>query len=467
MNILNYKNFYFIGIKGVGMTMLAQSLLERGKKVVGVDVADVYMTDKVLREAKIPVRIGFDATRIPAHAVIIYSSAYTVENNVEVAWIHQHPELYKKLPVLNYAQAIGSLFSACHGIAVCGSHGKTTVSAWLGFVLREVGLDPSVLVGARVPQFQGSAILGKSKYFVAEADEYQNKLQYFQPAGIILNNIDFDHPDYFKTRTAYYQVFADFAAKLKKTGFLVANANDVQIRKLLPLVKGQVITYALADKVTNKIDCVNLLGHSIRRADGCQYFQVNDLGEFKIKLLGQHNIENALAVLSAGLALGLNPADLKKALSSFKGTARRAELMGKYKGINIFDDYGHHPTEVLATLQAFKEAYPDKRLVTVFHPHTFTRTKALFKDFVDSFSGADVLGILEIYGSAREKQGGVSSRDLVKAIKVAGRKKPALYLKDFDQALTWLQKTLRPNDLLLLIGAGDIFRVGERLLKKK
>jgi len=390
-----------------------------------------------------------------------------VENNVEVAWIKKHPELYKKLPVINYAQAIGALFSTCHGIAVCGSHGKTTVSAWLGFVLREVGLDPSVLVGARVPQFKGSAILGKSKYFVAEADEYQNKLQYFQPAGIILNNIDFDHPDYFKTKASYYQVFADFALKLKKTGFLVANANDVQIRKLLPLVKGRVVTYALADKVTSRIECVNLLGHSVRRADGCQYFQINDLGEFKIKLLGQHNIENALAVLSAGLALGLNPIELKKALANFKGTARRAEFMGKYKGISIFDDYGHHPTEVRATLQAFKEAYPDKRLVTVFHPHTFTRTKALFKDFVHSFAEADVLGILEIYGSAREKQGGVSSRDLVQAIKVEGRKKPALYLKDFDQALNWLQKTLRPNDLLLLIGAGDIFRVGERLLKKK
>jgi len=307
------------------MTMLAQSLLERGKKVAGVDVADVYMTDKVLREAKIPVRIGFDATKIPQGAAIIYSSAYTVDNNVEVAWIKKYPQLYKKLPVINYAQAIGALFSTCHGIAVCGSHGKTTVSAWLGFVLREVGLDPSVLVGARVPQFKGSAILGKSKYFVAEADEYQNKLQYFQPAGIVLNNIDFDHPDYFKTKASYYQVFADFVSKLKKSGFLVANVNDAQIRKLLPLVKGQVVTYALADKVTSKIDCVNLLGHSIRHADGCQYFQVNDLGEFKIKLLGQHNIENALAVLSAGLAMGLNPVDLKKSLAGFKGTARRAE----------------------------------------------------------------------------------------------------------------------------------------------
>lgn len=467
MNLLSYKKFYLIGIKGVGMTMLAQFLKERGRAVSGVDFADVFMTDKVLRQEHISVRIGFDAAKIPADAVIIYSSAYTPENNPEVAFIQAHPERFKKLPVLNYAQAIGALFSSYRGIAVCGSHGKTTVTAWLGFVLKTAGLDPNVLVGARVPQLKGSAIMGKSDYFIAEADEYQDKLQYFQPYGIVLNNIDYDHPDYFKTKSAYYQAFARFTKKLPAAGFLVANAGDANIRKLLPAVPGRIFTYALADKLSRKQPAVSLLGHSIRRAGGWQYFQVNDFGEFKTRLLGRHNLENALAVLAAGLALGLDPRTLKKSLATFRGTARRAELMGRYQGIPVFDDYGHHPTEVKVTLQAFKEVYPDERLVAVFHPHTFTRTKVLFSDFVNSFAKVDVLGILEIYGSAREKQGGVSSRDLVTALKAAGRKRPAVYLKDFDQALIWLKKNLRPNDILLLIGAGDIFRVGERLLKKK
>ena len=466
MNILRYQKFYLLGIKGVGMTMLAQFLRAQGKDVSGVDIADVFMTDQVLRRAHIKVRFGFDAAYLPKDAVIIYSSAYTEDNNPERAYLSAHPEQFKKFPVLNYAQAMGFLFSSYQGLAVCGSHGKTTTAAWLGFVLKRAGLDPNILVGARVPQLKGSAVLGKSPYFIAEADEYQNKLQYFQPHGIILNNIDYDHPDYFKNKRAYFQVFVDFVAKLKKSGFLVANASDVQIRSLLPMVKGKIFSYALAESAPKGLT-VSLLAHSLHQEKTWQYFQVNDWGEFKIRLLGRHNVENALAVLASGLALNLDPRTLKKHLAAFKGTSRRAELLGRYRGIPVFDDYGHHPTEVKATLKAFKETYPNKRLVAVFHPHTFTRTKALFKNFVNSFSEADVLGILEIYGSAREKQGGISSRDLVSALKKAGRKNPVTYLSDFNGALEWLYKTLRPNDILLLIGAGDIFRVGEKLLKKK
>lgn len=466
MNLLKYKKFYLIGIKGVGMTMLAQFLDAKGKRVSGVDVADTFMTDAVLASKKIPVLVDFKIGQTPEDAVIIYSSAYNEKNNVELEAVF-NSKRSSKFPVLNYAQAIGSLFSSYQGIAVCGSHGKTTTTAWLGFVLKELGLEPNVLVGARVPQFKGSSIIGKSKYFVAEADEYQNKLQYFQPWGIVLNNIDFDHPDYFKSKKDYSQVFQDFVLKLKKTGFLVANASDKKIQALLPTVKSPVYTYALADKIKNKKIKVSLLGHSLRYANGWQYFQVNDWGEFKIRLYGQHNLENALAVLATGLAFGINPLAMKKALADFCGTARRAELLGKYKTIPVFDDYAHHPTEVKATISAFKEVYPNSRLVVLFHPHTFTRTKALFKDFVNSFSGVNLLGIMEIYGSAREKQGGVSSRDLVKALKNINSKQSLKYLKDFDQALVWLGKNLKTKDVLVLMGAGDIFRVGERLLNKK
>jgi len=466
IDLLSYKKFYFIGIKGVGMTMLAQFLHSRGKEVSGSDITDVFMTDAVLKKEGISFRAPFNPGNIPAGTVIIHSSAFTVENNAEVAYLEKNKDKFKRFPILNYAQAVGALFSSYRGIAVCGSHGKTTVSAWLGYVLRKAGIDANVLVGACVPQFKGSAVIGKSDLFVAEADEYQNKLQYFYPHGIVLNNIDYDHPDYFKNRRAYAGVFSAFTAKLKKDDFLVANAADAEIAKILPAVKGKIFTYALADKLKKKQAAVTLVGHSVRRENGWQYFQVNDFGEFKIRLLGSHNIENALAVLTAGLAVGLEPWLLKKALADFRGTARRAELMGKYKGISVYDDYGHHPTEVQATLKAFKEAFPKQRLVAVFHPHTFTRTKALYKDFIKSFDEVDVLGILEIYGSAREVQGGISSRDLISGLKAGGRKKTARYLANFDDALVWLKKTLRPGDVLVLMGAGDIFRVGERLIKK-
>ncbi|MDP3836904.1 MAG: UDP-N-acetylmuramate--L-alanine ligase [bacterium] len=464
MDLRKYKKFYFIGIKGVGMTMLAQFLHGLGRQVSGSDIADVFMTDQVLKKEGIRFRSSFDASLIPTDAVIIYSAAFNAENNEEMRFVEANKRNFD-LPILNYAQAIGALFNSYKGIAVCGSHGKTTTTAWLGYVLRHLGVDASVLVGARVPQFKASAVRGKSEYFVAEADEYLDKLQYLLPQGIVLNNIDYDHPDFFKTHKSYYEVFARFTAKLKKNDFLVANVADAQVRKLLLTVKGKLVTYALASKLKSKID-VTLLGHSVRREDGWQYFQVNDFGEFKIQLFGDHNIENALAVLASAYALGLDPRNLKKALAGFKGTARRAELMGKYQGMPVYDDYGHHPTEVKATLKSFKESFPKRRLVAVFHPHTFTRTKALYKEFLTSFDEADVLGILEIYGSAREVQGGISSRDLISGLKAKGRKKPAKYLADFDDALSWLKKTLKPNDVLLLIGAGDIFRVGERLIKR-
>jgi UDP-N-acetylmuramate--alanine ligase len=466
MNLLKYKKFYLVGIKGVGMTMLAQFLCEKGKIISGSDIADTFMTDAVLRSQKIPVFSGFKAEQVPRGAVIIYSSAYNFENNIELAYIVQNKKKFNKQPLLNYAQAIGALFNSYQGIAVCGSHGKTTTTAWLGFVLQRLGLEPNVLVGARVPQFKGSSIMGRSSYFIAEADEYQNKLQYFKPQGVVLNNIDFDHPDYFKNKAAYFQVFQDFVKKIPRSGFLVANAADKQIQKLLATVKTRIFTYALADKLVGKKNKLSLLGHSVHYEKGWQYFQVNDWGEFKIRLYGRHNLENALAVLASGLALGINPEVMKKPLAQFMGTARRAELLGKYKNIPVFDDYAHHPTEVRASLQAFKEVYPSKRLVLVFHPHTFTRTKALFKDFVTSFDQADALALMEIYASAREEQGGISSRDLVRALKKTGRKKPLQYLANFDQVLVWLYKNLKLDDVLILMGAGDIFRVGESLLKK-
>ncbi|MGE5426172.1 MAG: UDP-N-acetylmuramate--L-alanine ligase [Bacillota bacterium] len=463
MDISKHEKFYFIGIKGVGMTMLAQFLHGLGKAVSGSDIADTFMTDKVLESEGISFRL-FNQELIPRDAVIIHSSAYTPENNEEVAFVRENRKKFKK-PVMEYAEAIGALFSSYKGIAVCGSHGKTTVSAWLGYVLRHSGVEANVLVGARVPQFKASAVRGESDIFVAEADEYQDKLRHFQPYGIVLNNVDYDHPDFFKDKKAYAAVFERFISRLPKKGFLVANAGDSESIKLLSGSKGEVVTYGL-DKKIGKTP-VSFVAHDIRRKEGKQSFAVNDFGRFSIRLFGDHNIENALAVISACYALGLGPEKIRRALGSFKGTARRAELMGRYKGIPVYDDYGHHPTEVRATLGAFKEAFPGKRLVTVFHPHTFTRTKALFKGFLKSFDDADALGILEIYGSAREKQGGISSRDIVEGLKKAGRKQPVKYLKDFDQALSWLEKALRPGDVLLLMGAGDIFRVGERLIKRK
>lgn len=460
-----------IGIKGVGMTMLAQFLSHQGHKISGSDIKDVFLTDKVLKDVNIKVKTPFNIKNIPKDIdLVIHSSAFTKENNPELKYLLLNKDKYEKVEILNYAQALGSLFNTHKGLAVCGSHGKTTVSAWLGYVLDRAGKSPNVLVGSSVPQFKGSALMGQSKLFVAEVDEYQNKLAYFNPHGVILNNIDFDHPDYFRDEKDYLKVFIDFIKRVPKSGFLIINNDDKQAEKIKKVCSGQVITYAVA-KESAATKTVNYLAYDIELKRGYQYFKVNNLGEFRIKLWGRHNIYNALAVIASARELRVSLTKIKKYLGDFQGTSRRCQVLGEYKQALIIDDYAHHPTEIKTTISGVKEHYKKRKLKVVFHPHTFTRTKALFSDFSKSFDLADELIILDIYGSAREKQGGVSSRDLVKEIKKHNQKKNikqgVINIKDISQAVSYLQKNTKKNDLILLMGAGDVFRVGEKLLNKK
>jgi UDP-N-acetylmuramate--alanine ligase len=452
------QKIYFIGIKGVGMTMLAQFLAAQGNSVSGSDVKEGFMTDKVLRRKKIKVASPFAAANIPDADLIIYSTAYNPQNNPELALIKNNPARFKKVKILSYPEALGAIFNKYYGIAVCGSHGKTTTSAWLGYVLSRAGLEPNVLVGSYVPQFKGSSLAGQSKYFVAEVDEYQNKLKYFQPRGVVLNNIDYDHPDFFKDKKAYRQAFIDFIKKIPVSGWLVVNEDDAEARAVAKFCRGRVVFYSAKN------------------------FSASDL---KLSLPGRHNLYNAQAVLAAAYLLGVKPQAAEKYVASFTGTERRLQTMGKYHGATIIDDYAHHPTEIKASLAAMRQKYPNKKIITVFHPHTFTRTKKFFFDFAQSFTATDELIILDIYGSAREKQGGVSSRQLVQEIIKVNRmdnklnksrdksrakfreiKQDIRHIATMPAVTAYLKKKLKSNDILLLMGAGDVFRVGQALLKK-
>lgn len=462
------KNIYLIGIKGVGMTMLAQFLACQGNKISGSDVSESFLTDKVLADTGIKVLSPFAVDNLPSEIdLIIYSSAFNAKNNPELAALAKLP-VSKRPKMLSYAEALGEEFSAKKGIAVCGSHGKTTVSAWLGYVLWKSGKKPSVLVGSRVPQFKGSSLSGRSEIFVAETDEYQNKLQYFQPEGVVLNNIDYDHPDFFPTEADYVKVFAEFLKKIPKQGFLVMNNRDADSRKIVKHCRGRIAKYDFADEVYSG-ETVNYLAHDLKLKAGNQYFQINNLGEFKIRLWGRHNIFNALAVVATARELGVPLKKIKEHLFGFTGTERRVQLLGNYRGAAIIDDYAHHPTEIKATIAGVKARYPKRRLRVIFHPHTFTRTKALFNDFAHSFADTQELVVLDIYGSAREKQGGVSSLQLVKAIekvnKQVNRQQQVSNVKDIGAAIKYLRVSIKSGDIILLMGAGDVFRVGQELLK--
>lgn len=469
MDIAKIKKVYMIGIKGVGMTMLAQFLVARGVEVTGSDVKEKFMTDEVLKKAGIKVIEKFDVVNIPNDIdLIIYSTAYNETTNEEVKRAKAG-----KTSVLAYADALGQIFNNYYGIAVAGSHGKTTTAAWLGFVMQQAKLSPNVLVGANVPQFDGCAITGPSDYLVIEADEYQNKLKYFSPKAVLLNNIDYDHPDFFATPDDYKQVFIEFIARIPKKGFLVANFDDPIIRKIANVnSRAKVISYAINE-------AADYVAYDIKFFNGQQFFKVKigvddetdedgaankELGDFSIKLAGRHNIYNALAVIATAIELGIDLSTIRQALEDFTGTARRLQILGEYNGAAIIDDYAHHPTEIKATLAGVKDLYPKKNKIVVFHPHTFTRTKALLDDFAQSFELADELIVVDIYGSAREVQGGISSADLVNKIKEVNQRTKASYIPTLGEVEKYLKNKINSNDVVVLMGAGDIFRVGERLL---
>ena len=517
MELNKIKKIYMIGIKGVGMTMLAQYFAAQGIEVLGSDIEEKFMTDEVLKKSGIRVIEKFDAKNIPKDAdLIIYSSAYNAENNAEVGGVVNPPNPpFKGGRILTYAQALGEVFNQKYGIAVIGSHGKTTTTAWLGFVMREAGINPNVMAGASVPQFGGAALISVSDYLIIEADEYQNKFVNLQPKAVILNNIDYDHPDFFKDEKEYINVFVEFIKKIPKKGFLIANYDDPIIRKIANVnCMGKVITYAIneaADYVAYDIRNDNpptplskggIVNFPLqKRGEGGlfiknsqQYFKVklgvdegagNELGDFSINLQGKHNISNALAVIATCVELGMELVDVRKYLSEFIGAARRMQVMGEFKGATIIDDYAHHPTEIKAALAGAREVFQGRKIKVVFHPHTFTRTKALLDDFAESFGDADEVIVLDIYGSAREEHGGVHSRDLVAKIKNQtntpilqsmgvfvekdnlnqGRKSVVKYIPSLKQCEEYLRENIKRGDVVVLMGAGDVFRIGENLVK--
>lgn len=483
MDLKNIKKIYIIGIKGAGVTILAQYFRAQNINVLGSDIEDVFMTDEVLKRCGCKVLLGFKKENIPSDVdLIVYSTAYNAQNNEELAYA-----LSSKKKVISYPEAMGSIFKDYFGIAVAGTHGKTTTSAWLGFVLDKAGLDPNVMVGANVPQFKGNALIGKSDYLILETDEYQNKFKYYLPKAVLLNNIEYDHPDFFKSKEEYRQVFIEFIKKIPKKGFLIANFDDPVIQKTAYVnCRARVISYAI-DEVADYV------AYDIKNKDGKQYFKVHlnsnssnspspgsergsggeesgesELGDFSVRLSGKHNVSNALAVIAAAIELNVPLSELRTHLESFEGTARRMQIMGEYRSAILIDDYAHHPTEIKATLAATREKYPGKNIIAVFQPHTFTRTKVLLNDFAASFDKADELIILDIYGSAREVQGGVHTKDLVKKIKEHGTKsmeQGLKYIPTIDETTKYLKTKIRRDDVVVFMGAGDVYLVGEKILK--
>ena len=469
------KNIHFVGIKGVGMTPLAIIAKEAGFEVTGCDVDKEFITDESLDNAGIVSQIGFDATHVLDADLVITTGAHGGFDNIENVRAKA-----KNIPVWTQGEAVarfmdGEIFGRkLKGISVSGSHGKTTTTAMIATILKASGFDPSFLVGTgSVYSLGSSGHFGKGEYFVAEADEYSNEPKYDKtpklllqkPLNAVITNIEFDHPDVYFSLDELKNTFEKFSNNISNQGALIACIDDMETASLLKNYKKRFITYGFSKQADFYITKYSLEEDRV-------YFWVNAketlIGQFILNVIGEHNILNALCSIVVCLELGVSAEKIKKGLQEFRGSKRRLEFKGKLvSGATLYDDYAHHPTEIKKTLEAVKKSFPKKKIVCIFQPHTYSRTKSLFEQFIGSFLNADEVIFTDIYSSLREKEDlSVSSKILND--EVSKIKKEVKYIAKLEDVVKYLgQKSYGENFIIITMGAGDVYTIAEDVLKWK
>lgn len=458
-NKTHKQHIHFVGIKGVGMTALAILAKQKGYQVTGSDVADDFTTAEVLKKFKITPLLGFkkeNLTNLPdLPDLAVVTGAHGGLNNPEA-------EAAKEMgvKVLLHGQALAEFTKDTQLIAVSGSHGKTTVSAMIAHILTKAGLDPSFAIGCGDIKSLGSpGHFGKGDYFVAEADEYLKRFLSLNPEVGVITNIEYDHPDAYQNLEELKLAFCEFAQKIKKNGLLIAGFDNENVRQLLSKIKVPVLTYGFSPLSDYQI---SRLSYGAEVTWFNLKYQGTDLGQFTLSVCGKHNSQNAVAAAIAANYLGLSWNEIKKQLSTFSGTSRRFEKKGEKDRVKFYDDYAHHPTQIKATLEAARAWFGKKRIIAVFQPHTFSRTKALFEEFSRCFNSADLVIITKIYASARENDDQTISAQML-VNNLLKYQNEVIYLETLDEAVEYLKRQLKHEDIVITMGAGDICKIHERI----
>jgi len=478
----SYKKIYFMGIKGVGMATLAVLAQEAGFVVCGSDVEERFITDKILKNAEINVLKGFLKENVTnflgstpsRECLFIATGAHNGFDNEEAL-----EAVRLNIKVISQGEAVGLFMSGkpfervdMEGISVAGSHGKTTVSAMIAFTLSKLGYDPSYTVGtSEIFQLGAAGHYGRGRFYVAEADEYlaegthdrTPKFLYQSPKFLIINNIDFDHPDFYKDKGEVAKAYERFVLeKLTGDGLLIVNGDDEEIKKIISKNALSAITYGTdeASEFVIKDYKQEGLESSFKVAR-----KGTELGQFRLSVPGYHNAKNSLAVIALLMEIGAGVEDIKQALQGFLGTKRRFERVGEMEnGIPVFDDYAHHPEEIRKTLEAVASAYPTKKIVTVFQAHTFARTQALTGEFVSSFAGVSELIILPTFASARDsiKEDLDRDREFVEKIRMVVPN--TKLIENIPSVVEYIKLNVSsPQAIIVTMGAGDVYKIAEKL----
>ncbi len=457
INLSDYKNIHFIGIGGVGISAIAEVLMSRGYKVSGSDMKESDITDR-LKARGAEVYIGHRKENVENADLIIYSAAIA-EENPEIIRARE-----KNIPLAGRAEILGVLMDEFeNSIAISGTHGKTTTTSMVSLILDNAKLEPTILVGGNLEQIGGNVKVGHSKYFVTEACEYRDSFLQLRPKIEVILNIDSDHLDYFKDIDHIVSSFEKFTKAIPKDGKIIAYDSNPFVKRVIEDIPGA-ITYGYGENCTYSIQNIKFDYDGMPRFH--VFYEGTDLGEVCLSVPGEHNILNAAAAFACCHQCGVNAEIIIKTLNQFKGTQRRFDIIGTTEeGVKLVDDYAHHPTEIKATLSAAKNL-PHKRLWCLFQPHTYTRTLALFNEFAEAFGDADVLVLAKIYAAREKDIYKISSDKLADEIKRVHPDKEVYYIDTLEEIAEFVKNRAEKDDLVITMGAGDIYKVGEMIMDK-
>jgi UDP-N-acetylmuramate--alanine ligase len=448
------QRVHFIGIGGIGMSGIAEILLTMGYAVSGSDLRASSTTERLERLGA-TIFVGHAAGNAAASDVVVTSSA-VAKDNPEVVEARA-----RKIPVIQRAEMLAELMRLKYGIAIAGMHGKTTTTSMVAAVLAGGELDPTVVVGGRVDAMGSNARLGKSQYLVAEADESDRSFLKLSPILAVVTNLDREHMDSYADMSDVENCFVEFMDKVPFYGAVTACVDDERLRGILPRVRRRVYTYGESAEADFRLRMLPGAEHCHAR------FEVNArglvLGPFELHVPGRHNVLNATAAVAIGVQLGLTPEKIAAGLATFRGVDRRFQVRGVERGVTVIDDYGHHPTEIRATLQAARECGYGRVLV-LFQPHRFTRTRDLMEDFAGAFGDADAVQVLDIYAASEPSIEGITGETLVAAIQEKGGGR-VMYAASMAEAVERLVEDARPGEMILTLGAGSVSQAGPMLLE--
>ncbi len=446
------QKIHFVGIGGIGMSGIAELLLNLNYQVSGSDLKDSTGVRR-LKSLGGQIAIGHLPENVGDADVVVFSSAVRSDN----------PEVLnaraRNIPVIPRAEMLAELMRMKYGIAVAGSHGKTTTTSLIAEMLAHGNLDPTMVIGGRLKSLGTNAKLGRGEFLVAEADESDGSFLLLSPTVAVVTNIDPEHLDHYRDMEKLKEAFLEFMNKVPFYGTAVLCLDHPVVRGLLPRVRKRFSTYGLSRQA-------DLRAEDIRREGWQTRFLVcrgeEDLGEIRLNIPGMHNVSNALAAVAVGRELGLTFSAIREGLEQFQGIERRFQLKGQQAGVTVVDDYAHHPAEVRTTLDAARRG-DQKRVLAVFQPHRYTRTQLCFQEFLGAFHDADVLIVTDIYAAGEKELMGVHARKIVEGVRKQGHKE-VFYLPTFPEILAFLEKACRPGDLVLTLGAGNVHQVGDQLL---